>query len=285
MLKIFRDATFSIVNEIDLVDTFTGNGVTTSFTLSNKVGLRIGASVQAESIVYNRYNGGFTLAGDTFTLSSAPPSSSQIVAPGISALVMAAFDQAVVDGVVNPRVKETSFYVGNIDDIHNEYYEQLPATPGISLLFTDLISAAGAQTSWVQLACATQDLAGTAMTYTATGATLYTAELSAFGTVASSMWAGTTSLITNTASSFYIGDYIIINRGDVTQEVCKIVARSGTTLTITATNYAHSVGVPVYACARKFWAKLTIPLNATGNVAANFYDMGLRLRGVVASRV
>jgi hypothetical protein len=84
---------------------------------------------------------------------------------------------------------------------------------------------------------------------------------------------------------FIVGDYIVINRGNVTEEVVKIVGKTTTTFTVTELNYNHEIGETIYSCARKFWAKLTVPEDATGNTAQNFYDIGLRIRGVIESRV
>jgi hypothetical protein len=285
-LKIFRDTPFDPSTEVDLVDVFTGNGSQTTFVLSNKSGQRLASTITFDSTQYYQYNGGFTKTDTDFTLSSAPPANSQGVAPGVSYLGFSAFDTDDVDGVTNPRINEVAFYVGDPYNIHLSKYENLPNLQGIELSFVDLVSSSGAEISWVQLACATQDAAGTALTYSATGTSLYTVNINAFGTLASSAVAGGTSLICGTASSFYVGDYIFINKGGGTQEIKKITAYNGQFgLTVTALDFAHSPGETVYACARKFWAKMTVPSGVSGGTPTNFYDLGLRLRGLSRSRL
>jgi len=99
-IVIFSDESFSAGSQLDPVDTFVGDGVTTTFVLVNKSVQRLGATIQAGGTLYNFYNttgATFTTNAllNSFTLSSAPPAGAQIVAPGITQLVSAAFDQAV----------------------------------------------------------------------------------------------------------------------------------------------------------------------------------------------
>lgn len=277
MLKFYRDLAFNAGTLIDSVDLFTGDGSTTSFDVVNKSISQVGSTIQAEATQYFRFNGGFVISGNQVTLSSAPSFNAQGIIPGLSALVLSAYDQDDVEGVTNPRINEQSFYLADPDDIGFFQYENRPNDAGIQVCFVDNASNVGATLAWVQLACA--DVNGNALTYAATGECIYTANISMFGTLWASSTAGASSIYVDTASGFIPGDYIVINIGNPTSEIRKITAvnGSGQILSITGnTNYPHYSGETVYTCGRKFWAKLTVPLDAVGGEASNLYDISLR---------
>ena len=277
-IKVYYAEPFDASTEVDVNDTFLGNGATTTFTLSQKTNLKLGSTVQASNVLYYYYNGGFTKSGTyDFTLSSPPGNGTGIVATGLSYLPFRAYDLAVVEGVTNPRVSELPFYIGNVDDIYLNKYIAAAGLSGISLSFVDHVSGdVVADTTWMKLASATQDLAGTAMTYVS--GTMLTTEISAFCTLLCSVSGGATTLVADTighANSFVDGDYIVINRGGLNQEVRKFLSNSGQTMTVSQLTYSHVANETVYACARKFFAKMTVASNSVGNNAENFSNASL----------
>lgn len=281
-LGIYNDEPFNSGTLVDPVDLFNGDGVTTQFTVTQKSGNRIGSIVEFDEFQYSQYNYGYTRSGDTVTLSSAPPADSQGVVPGINAIVFESFDQDDVPGNPDSRVKEVFFYLADPDDIHSFSYEPLTTNDGIKLMFTDLISSAGASSTWVQLACT--DAAGAAMTYLDPGEALYTPSLKAFGTVLASSAALASSVTCAVASSFIEGDYIKINPGAITQEIVKIVSIAGTTINTSGFDFDHAAGENIFTCGRKFAAKETTPLDATDGEAAILPDIGLLREGLKVAR-
>lgn len=262
----------------DAIDLFTGDGVTTAFSFVNKTSSQVGGTIQAGATQYFRFNGGFVVSGSQVTLSSAPPPAAQGIIPGVSGLVMSAYDQDDVTGVTNPRIDEASFILGDVDDIGYFQYEPKPGDTGIQLVFVDNASNIGASLAWVQLACS-DPTTGLALTYSATGQSLYTPSIMQVGSIWASSTASASSIYVDTASGFINGDYIIINLGNATSEVRKITAVNGAgqILSITGnTNFPHYVGETVYTCGRLFWAKLTVPLDANDGEAVNLYDISLR---------
>lgn len=287
-LSFYIDESFTSGSTLDPVDTFTGNGSTTTFTLTQKSAQRLSSTIQAGSSQYYQYNGGFTknTGTNTFTLSTPPGINTQIVAPGISQIVCPVFDQNVVTGVTNPRVYETPVWFGDGSTIQNFSYSNLPTLAGIEISLVDLVSSVGAQTSWCQLAPA--NVNGTVGTYGAAGAALLTSPLTAFGTTLASSVASSNAIFCATASTFIAGDYIVINIGTASQEYRKVTVINNTTGQMTlSTNldFGHAAGEAVFTCGRKFYLKVTIPTNAASNTATNFYDLALRRRGRIISRV
>lgn len=281
-IKLYRDTPFDISTQVDLADLFIGNGVDDTFTLTEKDGTQLAASIQFDNTVYYRYNGGFTVSGDDFTLSSTPPSGSQGVAPGLMSLVFNAFDTDDVPGVTDPRVQEVAFYIGNAEDIYVESYAGVSGAPGIELFFTTLITADTADDTWLELASANPD--GTASAYSPATCSIYTLELEAFGTLLSSISPLASSISVCSTDTFYEGDYIRINPGGGTDEVIKILSISGSIFTTTECNYSHSSAEGVFACVRKMWARLTVPEDATSQTAQNFLSVGLRCIGITNAR-
>lgn len=282
-LKFYRDEAPNIGNELDPVDLFSGNGLQTTFILTKKTGASVGNTVQFNEVQYFKNDQGYTIFGNAVTLESAPSAGSQGVIPGRQALVLGAYDQDEVQGLVEPRVEEKEFWLFDIDDINVFCYEAPPGDIGINLAFIDNISSVGATLAWVQLACA--DCAGDALTYAATGETLYTPNFCAFGLLATSITAGATSIQLETASTFICGDYVILNIGGGTEEIVHITAVTPTALETEATVFAHSEDETCYTCGRKFWAKLTVPLNITGGEAVNLYDISLNARAKKVQRI
>lgn len=284
-LEKFYDESFTVASDLSPVDQFIGTGVDNSFTLIKKSGTDLANTITAGSLQSYQFNGGFTKSGNTFILSYIPNFGVQIVAPGIVTLTFDAYDQDAVDGVSNPRVKEKEFYLGDPITCHLYSYTNLPQFTGISLSFVELVSSVGANLSWVQLACSDPST-GLAMTYGATGAPLYTGQISSMGTLSASSGVGASSVFTTSASSFTLGDYVILNIGNGTSEMRKIASKTNTSLTFfTSMDYAHASGESVFTFGRKFWAKVTVPINSANNQAFNFWNLGLRRQCKIISKV
>lgn len=286
-LIVYRDAPFFSGTEVDQSDFFTGTGATTAFTLARKGVNRLAGTVQFDGTQYYFYNGGFTKTGTGFVTNTAPALNTQGVAPGQSALLFdQLFDQDDVPGLDTPRVQEIPFYLVDNSEIPLFEYVNIPSLGGIELSFVDMISSVGAQTSWVQLACASPDEVGSALTYEATGTPLYTGTISAYGTLDASSAQSATSISVDLASGIGVGDYIMVNGGQPSQEIVKVIGYTApTTLTTTGQTYDHYSGETVYVCGRKFWAKCTVPLDATDGLAANYFDLSLRTRFAKRSRL
>lgn len=286
-LKYYRELPWNISTRLGPVDTYTGGGGVSTFTLVKKTANDLASTVQADSTLYYQYTGGLTknTVNNTFTLSSAPPNGSQIVAPAIGALVANAFDQDTVSGVTNPRVAEVPFWIGDIDEIHLYKYTNLPQNTGIKVSIVDLVSGAGASISWCQLACSNAN--GVALTYAATGDPLYMRAIQTFGTISASTLAGTTVIPTTQASSFVAGDYIMINIGNSTQEHRQIftVQASGSLTLATATDFVHQSGETLFQNGYKCFLKVTVPTNAANNTATSLWDIGLKREGKIISRL
>jgi hypothetical protein len=278
-LLVYNDGNFTIATAVDQTDTYVGDGITSTFPVVNKNISRLGATITFDGTQYYYFTGGFTRSGSSFTLASIPLAGTQGVAPGLNNILFDnVYDQDTVDGLIAPRVQEVPFYIADITTIHLYSYEAFPTFPGMAFSVVDNVTSYGAQTSWIQLACATQDSAGTAMTYQATGTTLFTDALDAFGSVMASASAGASSITVSNASSFILGDYIMMNIGYSTQEIQHLVGFTppNTLIFDTKLQYNHQVNEGMWACARKFWARCSIPEGATGGQAASLSDLSLR---------
>lgn len=286
-LHFYYNTPFNAGTQIDPVDSFTGDGTTKTFTLSNKTATRLATTLQTNTTEFFQYTGGFTknTSNNTFTTQSAVANGLTIVAPGLSGLTAAAFDQDVVDGVTNPRVVEVPFWMADVDTIHLTEYSALPTFGGIEISVLDYIAGVGADVSWCQLAGSSVN--GLALTYGATGVNLYTGDLTATTVLTASASASLTTITVAVASDFTAGDYIIIDIGQVTAEVRQIFSINTLTNVITlatALQYSHFIGETVFTCGRKFWLKVTVPLNFNSNSPINFYDLALRRRGRAIAR-
>lgn len=284
-IKLYRNTPFDGSTETDLIDQFTGDGVLTSFVLTNKTGIRVGGIIEFDALQFLRYAGGFTVSGNTVTLDEAPPAASSGVVPGLSCLTFSAFNTDDVDGVTAPRVDEQAFYIGNGTDVYLEYYTGLD-DGGIRLSFVNLIDIAGlADTSWMQLASA-QESTGDPGTYQVTGEAIYTPAIQAFGTLAQNVTSLSTSITVCSTDTWQTGDYILFNPGESNSEIVKTLTQSGSpdiTFTTTELNYDHFAGENIFTCVRKFWAKLTVP-DGAGSPPNNFINVCPRLEGISKAR-
>lgn len=285
MLVIFRDSPFDSTTQVDELDIFTGNGSNRTFTCVKKAGVRVGSVVQANSTQYIRPLGGFTISGNDVTLSSAPALSAMGVIPGlINLLWNNVYDASSIDGSSTPYTQTIPVYLVDATEIATYTYQTLPGFAGVAVSIVDDITNGGASTSWVQLACAANTLAGSALTFQATGTTLYTAPLTAFGTLSASSVTGASSILVTGASSFNPGDYIFINPGGSSAEIFKSGTISGTTVTTSGLNFTHYANENLFACGRKFYAKVTVPYGITGGSPTNYIDLGMRVQSARTSR-
>lgn len=288
-LRIYNFPIFTPAYECVQPSVYTGDGITDTFVLQNDItSVNIGDTIQVDLDYFSRALGGFTFpTSTTVQLSEIPDLNSQIIVPGNSYVLAEAYDQVTVSGETSPaNVKDVPFWVA--DDgagITTTIYDAMPGTPGINILFTNMVTAAGAQVSWCQLACA--DASGNALTYQATGTTLYTGKYAGFTQMASACDALATTLLTTSASAttFVPGDYIRLNPGGGNQEDVQITAKSSNTLTITGTNFAHGAGENIFTVGRKFFWRMTIPPNLLAGDPASFYNLPLTVSCTLISRL
>lgn len=278
---------FGVGDKVDKVNTYTGDGSTTTRTIVNGSSTTSGRTAQVDTQYYSQALGGLSFpSGSQFTLSTAPPLNSQILLPGLNAVTFTAFDSIGVPSVTAPsNVDDADVYLIDADptSISTTKYEAVPGTAGIAILFTNLVTAAGAQTFWTQLACTNSS--GTALTYAATAATLYLDNITAFGTLSASAAIGSTTFTCSTASAFTIGDFIMVNPGGGNQDNPRITNISGTTITHTGFNFAHSAGENVFHNGYHVKAKVTIPVNALSGQAGTLINLGLRYSAIKISRL
>lgn len=276
-LKFYYTDPFTVGTEIVPPDFFTGDGISTDFPVTNKSIYEVASTVQYSTTQLYLYAGGFSkdVTNSEVDLSVTPPVGSQGIIPGNVALTLSSYDSADVNGVPAPANEdEKYFYLADVDEINLYGYRPREDNYGIVLTFVDAITSAGADLSFVQMACC--DYTGTALTYGATATNLYTPSLDQFGTVSASGTAGANTLSCVAASTFIEGDYIFINFGNPTQEIVRFQSASGDVMTfVTNFNYDHAVDETLFATARQFSAKQIIPEGATGGTAENYINLYL----------
>jgi hypothetical protein len=278
-LKFYSNYPFVPGNEIYQVDLYTGTGSTSTFNLKNLVASKVGNTIQFDNVVYQRYLNGYTFPSNTsFTLSSTPPANSQGIVPGTQSLLFSVFDALNVPGQPVPSNQNAqTFYLADDGQstsniIVNEYVP-VSGNPGIAILFQNMVTAAGASTTFLALACA--NVNGTAMSYQATGTTLYTAPYYAITALSASAASLGTTITVNSVTGFYPGDFIFINPGNGTQENPQITGISGNTLTVSGLNYTHSANELVVMNGRQFWANCTLPVGILNGVTNSYINICL----------
>lgn len=286
-LRLYSNFPFVLSNEVGLVNTYTGDGSTVTFELRNGTSVTCGDTIQADLVYYSRPLNGFTYPDSShFTLSSAPPLNSQILSTSTSPLEYSGFDQITVPGSINTpsNVIEKKFYIADDGtDLTTTIHDAQPGQLGIGVLFSNLVTAAGAQVSWMQLACA--NAAGDALTYQATGTTLYLGKFYAFTSLTASAAGLATTLQVASASGLTAGQFITINPGGGSEEDVQITSIASNTLTITGTNFIHYSGEFVFMKGLALWSKCTIPVNALGGVAGNLINLALTVKSSKVSRL
>lgn len=270
-LKRYWDTPFNPATELHALDVFTGDGVLDTFTLIFKNGLQVGQSVQVEGTLYPFFNGQAILDGLDVILATPPATGDKAIVPGQGSLVFPVSDQNDTLG----RVATIPLYFADIATPHLYRYKTVPGEAGIRLQFVNKNStAAGAQASWFQLAPALPD--GSMGTLLAGGAALYTPDMVGSDTLASTANISDGTITLNDASTFEEGDFVMIDQGLVSQETVKISTIAGNVLTVPYTiGVTHSAGASVLSVGRKFYARVTIPLNATLGNPQNWYNVGL----------
>lgn len=280
-LFFYNANTFNGTSQVDPPSFFSGDNVTSTFDVAS--GLRVASTLQYSNVQKFRYTGGFTVdtVANTVTINTVPPAGVQGIVPGITGFVLDAYDQESVSGVTNPLIKEKRCFLANITDPHLYEYLAKVGEPGLQLTILDSISSAGCDQSWLQLASSTP-ITGVAMTYAATGESLYLPELDGFGVLAASTALGASSVSLSYAASggtWWPGEYVEINPGQSNAEIRRIatVTVNNSVLTFeTAFDFTHDVDEPVYACGWDFWMKLTVPINVSLGQANNFIDDFIR---------
>lgn len=228
----------------------------------------------------------FTVSGNNVVFNVAPALGAKIVVPGIGYLLAGiVFDQNDVPGLVNPRILEVPFWLGNADEPDLYYWAVPPAQAGILIFPSDQVGGGvGAQPSWFQLAPALAN--GNAGTYGASGATINTTAISGADNIGLTISSGATSLTVTTSANFVAGDYIKVGSGTANVEIVKITAiPDATHLTVETTQNPHNINETIFTCGRKFWLKITIPLNATSGQAKSLYNIGIGKTYVITSRL
>lgn len=262
--------------QVGQTSTFIGDNVSDVFTYGTST--TPGSTIQYSSTQKLRWNGGWILGPgpQEITIDAVPPLGSMGVIPDASCLIMSAYDQDTVQGVSEPRVDEIVFYVGDVTEISTYSYTAPTDRPGLGLAFCNLVTSVSPDVSWVQLACCDSNI--NPMTYGATGNTLWLNGLYAFSLVADDVPANTTTLEVDDASTFTEGRFIKLNSGNITSEIIQVSSIVGNVMTMASSfNYPHFIGETVYECLIPVASKLTVPFNATGGVAANFYNLSANL--------
>lgn len=287
-LKIYTQPVFVPAYEVGRVTWLTGDGVNDTFDIQFGTSVNAADTVQVDLEYFARYLGGLSFpTTTTFQVSEVPAQNSQIVLPSNSYVLQSAYDQVFIEGAPDPaNVSDVTFYVAEDGTgLTTNIYDSLPGEPGIGILLSNLVTAAGAQLSWCQLACA--DASGNVLTYQATGTTLYTAKYGGFTQLASACNPLATTLLTTSASStlFVPGDYIRLNPGGGNQEDVRITAKSTNTLTISGTNFAHVAGENVFMVGRQFYWRITLPPDVLEGDPASFINLAIAVENSVESRL
>lgn len=275
---VYTEDLFISTNEVGQVDTLVTDGVEDTYDVLNKDIADVGSTIQVSNQKKRLYDGGFEKNDDdTVTFNEVFPVGLQGVIPAVGTLSAAVYDTDSVPNVDDPRITEMSIIFGDLDDIHINYYVPKANEIGISISFVNLITSGGnPDLSIVQLACC--NASGTALTYQATGTTLYTDQLAGFSTIAASGAAGVSyvDVVDAANGNFYFiaGDFIKINSGEPTQEIRRISSISTNRLNLdSALTFDHLEDETVYSSFREVKAKWTIPEGMTNGEAENFYNL------------
>lgn len=285
-LGFYNGTPFAVSNKVTENDYYVSNGVTTTYTLVNKSAAALGSTIQAGNVEYYQFNGGFTVntGANTFTLSTAPPLGTQIVAPGSIQAVVAAFDQPSVLGVVNPQTASIPLWIIDKTTINNYRYDPLPTYAGLQISVVNLITGCNAIPGWFRLASA--DASGNSLTYGATGAPLYLPGIIGQGTLTAPATASQSVLTVSSTAGFWPGGYVSVNIGASSVEDLHVIAISGNNLILdpTGVTYAHASGELIFATGFKFFLQVSIPENANNNTAVNLYNCALQRLGAIRAR-
>lgn len=271
---------FNSGTQIHEIDVFAGNGVDKEWALVFKNGLQVGNSAQVDNNFYPRDNGQLIVDGNNVILPSAPITGQTVIIPGQKSALFPVSDQNDAIG----RTVTIPLYFGDVGTPQFYRYKKVPGQSGIRLQMVDVMSASGgSDPSWFQFAPALAD--GSQGTLLSAGAALYTANLEGNDSLASPASIGDGTITLNDASLFVPGDFLMLDVGNGSQETLKISTISGNVCTVPAlVGVNHLAGANVLSVARKFYLKITVPLNAAGGIPKNLYNTVLtRYVYIVAS--
>ncbi len=270
------------------IQTFVGDSSTTKFFTPNIPYTQIGPTLQYGTVQKFLYTGGFTKNNDdSVTIDTAPPLNSQGVVCSLSAIEIASYDTDSVANVTTPRYGYKNVYVGT-DEPHVYAYNPRIGERGIECLFVNNITGLTGlpDLSFVAMACC--DAAGNALSYTASGVSLWTDKMTSFSTVAASSNSGTGNLLVVSATGtdyFIAGDFIIVNIGQPTAEVIRISSISYNNLILASNfNYPHYIDESVFFYAREFSLRQVIPEGFTSNTAQNYYNLSYEVKANESQR-
>ncbi len=263
----------------DYVDVYVSDGVTKTFQLVNKIATRLARVIQAGDVFYSLDLGQFTkdLVNNRFTLNSAPPFGTIVIAPGINRVSAWAFNTAVVEGDLTPYQKTYPFYLApEVSTLIRSYaYESLPSMSAIRVRLTDLDPGHGALRSWLDWAPALPD--GSPGTWVAGSADLSMSDIWAQGFMTTQLlMSGTTFNVADmnnigNGADFVdaVGGYLILDPGTPLEEQVKLMNQTGNTLTVSPAAFTHEPGAYVYDFGRKYWLRtqfLTVPPSTPTNL-------------------
>jgi hypothetical protein len=255
-LRIFADAPFGEGTLIDLVDTFEGDGINDTFTLVNLSGLLVGAVAFIDATVLIR-GVGFEVVDDTVVFTAVPANGSIIVVPGVSSV------NYLVQDRTGANTQTLQLYFLDPDEISTKIYENHSEETDILISAVDLIGS-GAEVDWIEFAPQLGD--GTAGTYEAAGDPLVLADISV-GDTLQDVNTGDDIEVTDGAD-WEEGWMININPGEANNEIVRIVSIAANIITTSGLSESHLAAEPIYHCGYGFFARLTVPDEATGYNAA-----------------
>ena len=281
-LSVFSGTPMGDDTLVDEVDLFLGNAIASTFDLIKHTGLNQASEIQVDGEQYLRFNDGYSLTGNQITLPFVPINNAIILAPGSNNLLVPLYDQDPIPGIDDPRVKEIAFWVGNVSDIQFYKYVKPLALDGITISAKNLIPGYGASVDWFQFAPALAD--GTVGSYSDPGEAITTADISAVDLIDGALTGGGTTVTVPDGSLFTAGDNVVLDFQEDNRETVKIVSILGDVLTTSGYIQNHDDEATLHTCGRKFYMKVTIPLDAVNNDPTNLYNCTVNLKYDFVSR-
>ena len=282
----------NLASVADYTDWYVSDGLTTTYTLVNKLAVRMSGVVQAGSVFYSTNLGQLTIdtVNNQFTLNSAPPAGTIIIAPGVNAISAWAFNTAAVEGDPSPQVKNFPFYIApeTTTAIRQYTYQAYPGSSGIGLGLVDLDPTSGAQLEWLTWCPANPD--GTPGTFVPASTSLVVPDL-----YAQTNFAGpqvqvndTTFQVTPLTGDLFapsVGGYLILDPGTASEEQVKLTGQTGDLLTITPAGFTHETGGYIYDFARKYYVQTDFSSIPTGTAPVNLNNIVININGAAISRI
>ena len=274
----------------DYTDWYVSDGVTTTYTLVNKIAARMSGVVQAGSVFYSANLGQMTIdrVNNKFTLNSAPPTGTIIIAPGVNAISAWAYNTPAVEADPSPQVKNFPFYVAPEITSAIQYYtyQSYPGASAIGLSLVDLDPTSGAQLSWLNWCPANPD--GTPGTYVPGSTSLNVPDLNAQDVfTGSQVQVNDTEITVSNGGQFAssVGGYLILEPGTSQEEQVKLTAQNGNILTITPAGWTHNPGAYLYDFARKYYIETDFSTIPSGTAPVNLNNIVINISGAAVSRI